>query len=93
MSQTYYLWTSYKGITNRCDTNSGNTFKKWIQLLHRSEGRGNQNYYTGKIGHVTYNGFQVLDEDFYNENINSREVPQNPHKPQNPKNLQKPQNS
>tara|TARA_B100000963_G_scaffold277573_1_gene245952 strand:- start:12460 stop:14991 length:2532 start_codon:yes stop_codon:yes gene_type:complete len=68
MSQTYYLWTSYKGITNRCDTNSGNTFKKWIQLLHRSEGRGNQNYYTGKIGHVTYNGFQVLDEDFYNEN-------------------------
>lgn len=68
MSQTYYLWTSYKGITNKFDNNSGNTFKKWIQLLHRSEGRGNQNYYTGNIGNVSYTNVQVLDEDFYHEN-------------------------
>ena len=68
MSQTYYLWTSYKGITNKFDNNSENTFKKWIQLLHRSEGRGNQNYYTGNIGNVSYTNVQVLDEDFYHEN-------------------------
>lgn len=68
MSQTYYLWTSYKGITNKFDNNSGNTFKKWIQLLYRSEGQGNQNYYTGNIGNVSYTNVQVLDEDFYHEN-------------------------
>ena len=68
MSQTYYLWTSYKGITNKFDNNSENTFKKWIQLLYRSEGKGNQNYYTGNIGNVSYTNVQVLDEDFHNEN-------------------------
>lgn len=71
MSQTYYLWNSYKGIVNKFNNATGqygNTVEKWINLLRRGEGDGNQNYYAGKIGNVSYTNLQVFDEDFYHEN-------------------------
>ena len=55
MSQTYYLWNSYKGIVNKFDNATGqygNLVTKFNDLLHRGEGEGNQNYYTGKIGNL-----------------------------------------
>lgn len=69
MSETYYLWTSYKGIVNKIPGQSsgapyGSLVKKWIEFLYRGEGKGNQNYYIGKIGNTTYDYMQVFGDDY-----------------------------
>ena len=69
MSETYYLWTSYKGIVNKIPGQSsgapyGSLVKKWIEFLYRGEGQGNQNYYIGKIGNTTYDYMQVFGDDY-----------------------------
>ena len=71
MSQSYYLWTSYKGITNMMNVATGtysvNNVKTWNDLLFRGEGDGNQNYYMGRIGNIdyigTHGGIQIFSED------------------------------
>lgn len=68
---SYYFWSSYKGIVNKfVNTASSNIYKNrfttWDNLLYRSEGQGNQNYYSGTIGHVSYTNVQVFEEDFFN---------------------------
>ena len=67
---SYYFWASYKGIVNKfANTSSSNIYKNrfttWSDFLYRSEGVGNQNYYDGTIGNVSYTGLQVLEEDFF----------------------------
>lgn len=73
MSQTYYLWTSYKGISNKFDnatnTTGQNTANKWINFQLRGANDGNQNYYVGKIGNTTYDWMQVFGDDFLTEGI------------------------
>ena len=69
MSQSYYLWTSYKGIVNVCDTPDPvtSTVTKYVNFLYRGDGDGNQKQFTGKIGHTTYTNFEVLEEDYFND--------------------------
>ena len=81
MSQSYYLWTSYKGITNMMNVATGtysvNNVKTWNDLLFRGEGDGNQNYYSGKIGHIdyvgTHGGIQIFSEDYNAESLGNPE--------------------
>ena len=81
MSQSYYLWTSYKGITNMMNVATGtysvNNVKTWNDLLFRGEGDGNQNYYMGRIGNIdyigTHGGIQIFSEDYNAESLGNPE--------------------
>ena len=66
MTDTYQLWTNYKGLVNRFNIGSNNTVNTFNELLYRSEGVGNKNYYTGTIGNNSYTNVQIFEEDFFN---------------------------